>query len=168
MMQLSDGKLHEFEPAQGDLLRPYTFDVQNIRDGWVSFSFPGQELLPNRKYVLFFPGPGSEGFTRVVSHQSDQSEFIYRVPTDGWFVFHYPYDNKWKIAVDGSQVHFYKVNKSFIGFPISQGEHKILIQFWPRSPLRALLLVSALLTTLGLPALIFLAFRWERRVGHGQ
>ena len=56
LMQLSDGKLHEFEPAQGELVRPYTFDVQNIREGWVNFALPADEYLPNRKYVLLFPG----------------------------------------------------------------------------------------------------------------
>ena len=65
--------------------------------------------------------------------------------------------------MDSRQVHFYRANKSFIGFPISKGEHKILIQYWPHSPLRLLLLVSACLTTLGLPLIIILALRWEQR-----
>ena len=151
----------EFQATQGELIRPYTFDVQNIKQGQLNAAFPGNDFPLHHRCVLLYRSGDNQGVVGLWKRQFDNLGLIYNAKKDGWFVGHYPYDTKWRISVDGKPVAYYRVNKSFIGFPLTQGEHKILIAYWPQSPLRILLLVSAILTTLGLPLLIFLALKWE-------
>lgn len=151
----------EFQAAQGELIRPYTFDVQNIKQGQLNAAFPRNDFPFYHKCVLLYRSGDNQGVVGLWKKQFDNLGLIYNAKEDGWFVGHYPYDAKWRISVDGKPVAYYRVDKSFIGFPLTQGEHKILIAYWPQSPLRIYLLVSAILTTLGLPLLIFLALKWE-------
>jgi len=157
------GQWQELQATQGELIRPYTFDVQNIKKGDLKAAFPKNDFPLHRKYVLLYPSSENQGVEGLWRKQFDNLGIIYRAKRDGWLVGHYPYDTKWRISVDGKKVIYYRVNESFIGFPLARGEHKILIQYWPHSPLRILLLVSAILTTFGLLALIFLALKWEQQ-----
>jgi hypothetical protein len=154
----------ELSPVQGELIRPNTFDVQNIRKGQLRAMFSKDDFPMHRRCVLLYPSSQNQGVESLWEKQFDNLGIVYRAKRDGWWVGHYPYDKKWRISVDGKPVTYYRVNESFIGFPLSKGEHKILIQYWPGSPLRILLLISALLTTLGLPVLIFLAMKWEKKI----
>jgi Bacterial membrane protein YfhO len=153
----------ELQAAQGELIRPGTFDVQNIKQGELRAAFSVSDFPMHKKCVLLYPSSENQGVEGLWRRQFDNLGIIYRAKRAGWLVGHYPYDTKWRISVDGKPVTYYRVDKSFIGFPLSQGEHKILIQYWPHSPLRILLLVSAVLVTLGLPLLIFLALKWENK-----
>ncbi len=152
----------ELQPTQGELIRPYTFDVQNIKKGDLKAAFPVNDFPLHRKAVLLYPSSENQGVEGLWRRQFDNLGITYRAKRDGWLVAHYPYDSKWRISVDGQPVTYYRVDKSFIGFPLTRGEHKILIQYWPHSFLRILLLISALLASLGLPVLIFLGLRWEQ------
>lgn len=49
------------------------------------------------------------------------------VGDESYFVTSLPYDEGFTIKVDGEKVEYEMVNKAFIGFPISNGEHKIEI-----------------------------------------
>ena len=51
------------------------------------------------------------------------------VSKDGYFVLSIPYDKGFKISVDGTEINYEKVNKSFIGFKIDKGVHDIDITF---------------------------------------
>ena len=51
------------------------------------------------------------------------------VSGDGYFNLSIPYDEGFIIKVDGKKVDYEKVNKSFIGFPLSDGSHDIEIEF---------------------------------------
>ena len=51
------------------------------------------------------------------------------VTNDGYFNLSIPYDKGFIIKVDGKEVEYEKVNKSFIGFPIKKGTHQIEIEF---------------------------------------
>lgn len=48
---------------------------------------------------------------------------------DGYFIFTIPFDEGFKIYVDGNQVEIKKVNDAFIGFPILKGNHSIKLVF---------------------------------------
>jgi len=158
------GQWKELQATQGQLVTPYTFDVQNIKEGDLKAAFPKNDFPLYQRCVLFYPSKENQGVEDLWRRQFDNLGLTYRAKRGGWLVGHYPYDPKWRISVDGKPVPYYRVDKSFIGFPLVQGEHKILIQYWPHSPLRILLLISALLTTFGLPALIFIALRWEQKI----
>jgi len=163
LVEGADGKWREFQPAQGELIRPFTFDVQNIRAGTLTAAFPRDDFDGGKKFILYYPSPDNDGVTGLWKKQFDNLGINYRAGHDGWLVCHYPYDRKFKISVDDREVQYYRTNKSFIGFPLAKGEHKILIQYWPQTPLRFFIFISALLTTLGLPLLIFWALRNEEK-----
>jgi hypothetical protein len=152
----------EFTHSQGPLIKPYTFDVQNIHAGRLTAAFPKNDFYAG-KFKFLYAVDKNEGVIRVWRKEHDDLGLTYRAAGDGWCVLHFPYTKKWRIIVDGKPVAYYKANKSFIGFPIKAGDHKILIQYRPGSFLRIALLWSAVVTTVGLIVLIFMAFGWEKK-----
>jgi hypothetical protein len=161
--QLPDKSWLEFTPAQGDLIRPYTFDVQNIKEGQLTAAIPKNTYLSKLNYNFLFAYDRNEGVLNIWRSQYDNLGMTYRAGRDGWLVFQYPYSAHWKITIDGKGTDYYRVNKSFIGVPVSKGDHKILVQYNPGSFLRTALLLSVILTTLGLPALILFGLRNEQK-----
>ena len=159
-IQSADQKYIELEPVQGQLLRPMTFDVQNIKEGKVFVALPGNTSFVGLKGVLFLKMKDASGITSVWLHHSDATGITFEAPADGWLGVQFPYDPKWRIELDGKSIHFYRANKSFIGFPITQGAHKILIQYWPDSWLRWGLPLSVILTSVLFILLIIYAL-WE-------
>lgn len=146
-IQTADQKMIELTPAQGELLQPMTFDVQNIKEGKIFVALPANTSLAGMSGILLLKMRDASGITSVWLHHSDETGINFQAPEDGWLGIQYPYDPKWRIGVDGKPVHFYRVNKSFIGLPITQGEHKILIRYWPDSWLRWGLPLSAIVTS---------------------
>ena len=59
----------------------------------------------------------------------DKIEGSIDVRTDGYFNLSIPYDKGFVIKVDGEEVNYKKINKAFIGFPITEGNHDIEIEF---------------------------------------
>lgn len=51
------------------------------------------------------------------------------VTTDGYFVTSIPYDEGFTVFVDEKEIKYEKVNKAFLGFPISKGNHHIVIEY---------------------------------------
>ena len=52
-----------------------------------------------------------------------------QVQKDGLFTASIPYDEGFQIEVDGVQTAYERTNVSFIGFPISAGEHTVTITY---------------------------------------
>lgn len=148
--------------TQGRLIKPYTFDVQNIQEGTLQAALPADEQFLNERFVLEYPSTERDGVYHVGLMTNDKIGFDYRAVRDGWFVMHYPYDPKWKITLDGRVIQYYRANKSFIAFPITKGDRSILIEYWPHSYLREWLAVSALTATIGMPLLIAFGLRYEK------
>lgn len=53
------------------------------------------------------------------------------VQNDGYFLFTIPYDEGFKILVDGKEQKYELVNEGFIGFKIKEGNHSIELKFTP-------------------------------------
>jgi len=153
----ADQKLVELAPAQGQLLRPMTFDAQNIKEGKIFVALPANMSFVGFKGMLLLKEQDASGITSVWLHHSDSTGINFQAPADGWLGIQYPYDPKWRIDVDGKPVRFYRANKSFIGLPIAQGEHKVLIRYWPGSWLRWGLPLSVILTSIIFITLIIYA-----------
>lgn len=51
------------------------------------------------------------------------------VTENGWFNISLPYDNNFRITVDGRETEYFRTNMAFIGFPITAGEHEIAITY---------------------------------------
>ena len=126
-------------PVQGKLTQDFTFDVQNVREGWLILQLPsGMDI--NSPIELHVKMP--QGISDVWQNNHDRLGITYEAWRDGWLVIHYPYDPKWQITIDGALARVYRVNRYFIGTPITKGTHKVSIEYWPHTPLRFLLTLS--------------------------
>jgi len=144
-------------PVQGVLKDPYTFDVQNVRAGWLVMLLPAEENVEGMKIELKVKSP--EYISNVWRNEQDHLGITFNAPHDGWIIFHYPYDSKWHLSVDDKPTPLYKVNQYFMGTPIPKGEHQVLLTYWPDTPLRWLLIVSMILSFIVFEGLIIYAFR---------
>jgi len=73
------------------------------------------------------------------------------VKNDGYFRLSIPYDDGFKIQVDGKNVSYEKVDETFIGFPIEKGEHKINITYTAKfSLLGKILSIIGVLSLIGI------------------
>ena len=68
-----------------------------------------------------------------------------------------PFEEGWKVFVDGKNVKPQKLLDTFLGVPLTQGEHEIIIKFRP-----TYLFVAAIITIIGL-ALLVLVIIFEHR-----
>jgi hypothetical protein len=161
MVQNANGQWQECLAVQGDLLRDCSFDVGHIKKGMLTMAFNLEGFSSQKKYMLVYPQDRQDELVDVFKHTFDDWGLRFDFPEDGWLVFQFPFDTGWRISIDGKDVPFYKVNKSFIGFPVRQGKHSIQLSYQQGSLLRPWLLVSVIFSTLGLFILLIVAIRWE-------
>ena len=132
------------EPMQGQLTSPYTYDVQNIQARKITVLWPDAKP-PQADIQLQVKLP--ERILGVWKNTYDDLGLTYEAPKAGWLVFNYPYDEKWELTIDGQKTPISKVNRYFIGAPISAGPHQILLRYWPHTSLRFWIFVSMALST---------------------
>lgn len=90
---------------------------------------------------------------------SDNSiEGTVHVSADGYFSTTLPYDQGYRITVDGKSQQYEKVNTAFVGFPITKGEHHIVISFY--APYKK---AGILITLIGFGLFAFTVVRDFRR-----
>lgn len=65
----------------------------------------------------------------ITNFEEDNIEGNINVKEDAYFVTSIPYDEGFTIKVDGKVIGYEKVNKAFVGFPITKGEHTIVISY---------------------------------------
>lgn len=51
------------------------------------------------------------------------------VKNDGYFVTSIPYDKGFTVYLDGKKISYEKINKAFLGFPISKGKHTVKLVY---------------------------------------
>ncbi len=135
---------HTLSAEQGDLGSPWTFDVQNFSTGMLAVGLP-HDAIPTGDVVLRYPRTIFPSVLDMGKYTTDSVGFNYRADHNGWLVFHYPYDSKWQVSVDNMTSSLYRVNRSFIGFPLTKGTHKIQLDYMPFPWLRIFIGLSVLL-----------------------
>lgn len=76
---------------------------------------------------------------------------------NGWFFTSYPYRDGYKVLVDGVEIPYEKVNTAFLGFPLDEGVHDIVITYVaPGFPLGLTLSILGFLGTV-------IIVLWERK-----
>ena len=146
--------------TQGALVTPLTFDVNNIRDGYVTVLMPLGQPLVQEKIILrvFMP----EEIIDVWHNSQDQMGITLDVKRDSWWVMHLPYDPKWQLSIDGVKTPIAKVNRYFIGVPLTAGEHQLLLTYWPHSPLRILIIISVLAAIVLMGVVFYWTYKWYK------
>ncbi|MBL8012723.1 MAG: YfhO family protein [Candidatus Omnitrophica bacterium] len=133
----------ELKPSQGKLIVQGTFDVGNVHDGRLSVLLPEDRDVRGMDLTLTVQPSPIKG---VWLNQHDRMGLTYDVSQNGWLVIHYPFDPKWRITVDGKHVQVFRANEFFMAIAVTQGEHKILFEYWPQTPLRGLIMISVVLS----------------------
>ncbi|SFX20035.1 Uncharacterized membrane protein YfhO [Thermoactinomyces sp. DSM 45891] len=106
-----------------------------------------QELVKQKK----------EHSLQNVSFESNRVKGEIEVAKDGILYLSIPYNKGWKAKVDGREVEAVKVNSTFVGVPITKGNHKVeLSYFTPNLLVGAGISFATLLSLIGY-------FAWERR-----
>jgi hypothetical protein len=147
------------KPAQGNLVRPFTFDVQNVQTGKLTILLPGDFNAADSQVKLEVKVP--EGLLDIWRNEHDNFGFEYKAEKPGWLVLHYPYDAKWQLTLDEKPTKVFKVNKYFIGFPVEKGVHNILLEYWPDTWLREMIKVSSVLIVIVFFGLVLCAIKRE-------
>jgi len=145
-------------PMQGKLTAPFTYDVQNIQDKKLTILWP-DERVPQRDIKLQVKLP--ERVLNVWKNTYDDLGLTYEAPKAGWLVFNYPYDEKWELTIDGRKTPLSKVNRYFMGAPISGGQHQILLRYWPHTSLRFWIFISMVLSCICFFGIIFYSVQRE-------
>lgn len=151
----------KLSPVQGSLVVPFTFDVRNIRSDELRILLPKHYSLLDRKATLEIQS--NSLLLDIWKNQYDHFGFDYQAPQDGWLVLHYPYDTKWRLTIDGARAQFSKVNGYFMGVRLTEGKHKILMEYWPETPVRWMIILSTILVFAVLGTVLYLSFRDDVR-----
>lgn len=145
--------------VQGNLISPFTFDVQNYATGMITVALPQDYPVNNIKLSFIYPTQYSSNIINIWRNESDNLGFDYKTKRQGWLVFHYPYDDKWRLTIDGVKAPIYKANYSFIATPITPGMHKVLLSYWPDTHIRLFMGISIILGVLSTFMVIFFGLK---------
>lgn len=130
----------------------YVISLDQVKDKTIVFS-KGKHVISNIKLYLL-------DYEDVRRQKQDLNEFQFNkektkgdkivgtidVEDYGYFVFTIPYDEGFKITMDGKEVEYQKVNQDFIGFKIKPGKHEITLTYdAPYSNLGKMISLLALL-----------------------
>ena len=156
-----DGR--EFSEIQG-YPTANTVDINNYRYGYLTIGIAKNKTIRGEAQAsLRYPKTMLSGLESISQYNNDELGFVYNADRNGWLVFHYPYDKKWRLSVDGKEKPLVRANTSFMASPITKGIHRISLKYWPNTGLRAYLAISYLIMTGTLLALFFyfLQTRWS-------
>lgn len=156
----------ELAPAQGHLIRPFTFDVRNVETDRLVVALP-TDVPVDTKVSL---SVATDGVLKDVEpNRSDATGFHISAPTDGWLVWRTPYEEGWQATDNGRTVPISIANRTSMAVPVTAGENYVLMSYKPASAacctrqlVRAHFLASPLLGLIVLGMALFGA-----AAGHG-
>lgn len=129
-------------PAQGALHRAWQYDLQNVHSRELTVLVPAEAARAGARLRLRYRFESPLNAESVFAISSDVVGFALRAEEPGWLLLHIPFDDKWRISVDAQPVRHYRANLAFVAVPVAAGEHKVLVEYYPGSPLRWLLPLS--------------------------
>ncbi|SME98885.1 membrane protein YfhO [Tistlia consotensis] len=155
----------ELAPAQGYLIRPFTFDVRNVAtDRLVVALPPGLPAGTALRLVVRLDGFLDD----VKPNRNDTTGLEVEAPADGWLVWRNPWEDGWQATLDGRPAPVYIADRTAMAVQVPAGRHKVVFAYKPKgwtrrlveahlvaSPLLALVVLGMALTGaaagLGLP-----------------
>lgn len=116
----------ELAPAQGYLVRPFTFDVRNVETDRLVVALPVDQPV-DRPLTLTVV---TDGFLKEVSpNGNDAMGFDIVAPSAGWMVWRNPYEEGWQATVDGRAVPISIANKTGMAVPVPAGGSRVLLSY---------------------------------------
>ena len=156
-----------FTPAQGFLVRPHTFDVNNVVTRHLVVALAKTDMEKISKINLIVTGDPL--IRNVWQNENDNFGFDYLAPSEGWMVIRNPYEQGWTASVNGKSKPLLKANVTSTAIPVAKGLNKILLQYKPDhvSKLRSLLKLMIFFMFIGFGFAFWYAVRDSSQVaGH--
>lgn len=153
------GQARELTPSQGPPSSFFAFDINNVREGFLTIALPQDFKIDDKQIRVGYPKVPSQGLIQAIHRLADQWELSYKAQEPGWLVIHQPFDLKWEILLDGKKIDFYRANKSFVAFPITEGKHQILMRYWPHTWIRWAIIISTILSIVVLSIIMIKALK---------
>ena len=138
-----------FLPAQGHLIRPFTFDVGNVRTGHLVFALP-TAAIPRSIQLEVDQDPLIRDVTDL---RSDRLSLKYQAPSNGWMVIRSPHQEGWSATVNDMPVPVYVANGTAMAVPVKEGLNQVTLAFKPGFSAQRVLVVGYLFFG---PLLLFL------------
>jgi hypothetical protein len=142
-----DGK--EYVAAQGHLIRPYTFDVGNVRTGFLVAALPTAQTPAS----IVLEVDRDPIIKSVWRRTNDVIGLDYMAPSDGWLVMRNPYEEGWRATVDGARTPVHIANTTSMAVRVHRGLNKVLFEYKPGFSLHRILVYGYIVFA---PLLLFL------------
>ncbi|SME98877.1 membrane protein YfhO [Tistlia consotensis] len=160
----------ELAPAQGYLIRPFTFDVRNVATDRLVVALPADQP-PGSRLLLSVTIDGL--LKDVRPNRNDVTGLEVQAPADGWLVWRAPYDDGWQATLDGEPVPVYIADRTAMAVRVPAGRHKVVFAYrsaasdaWTRRLVEAHLFASPLLGLLMIALCLWgtsAGFGWSNR-----
>ena len=121
------GGIEQFLPAQGRLIRPFTFDIGNVATSQLVVALPKGGFVPGTYLSLEVD---NDPLVRFV-HKFDQDvlDLTYYAPSDGWFVIRQPFESGFHASVNGQKEDIYIANKTSMAFAVKKGSNRVVVSY---------------------------------------
>lgn len=119
-----DGR--ELAPAQGHLIRPFTFDVRNVETDRLVVALPVDQPADTELTLSVI----IDGVLKDVEpNRSDITGFHIVAPSDGWLVWRNPYEDGWQATVNGRLAPISIANRTSMAVPVKAGRNHVLVSY---------------------------------------
>ena len=98
----------------------------------LEFSKGKYKISDIQGYIMKYPKISKKVDKLIIDKEKTKGDIIdgkINCKNDGYFQISIPYDKGFEITVDGKNQEYFLTDTTFIGFPISNGEHHIKIEF---------------------------------------
>jgi hypothetical protein len=118
----------ELTPAQGYLIRPWTFDVGNVATKGLVVALPSDAQANTQIDVAVALDPVVRDVWR---NESDSVGLDYQAPSDGWMLLRNPYESGWEASVNGMNKPVLMANGTWMAVQVAKGLNKVLLEYKP-------------------------------------
>ena len=145
---------HDLNAVQGEITKPFSFDVHNMIPDSIVFSLPKNFEKEKLTLNLSYSNQFQAGIVDVFHNTNDHLGLVVDSESDGWFLYHTPFSKQFKVMMNDTEIPIYKANGAFIAVPLKKGINRIEYLYKPNNKIPTLILLSLILSLLFLIVLI--------------
>ena len=129
-----------------------------IPDG-IIFSLPKDFDFRENNIKITYKDKFSAGIIDVFRNENDNLGIVVESESNGWLLYHAPYDKYWKATINSKPASIIKANGSFMAVKLQKGMNNIEYSYMPNSWLRELILLSLVISSIIFCGFVFNALR---------
>jgi hypothetical protein len=113
-------------PAQGRLIRPFTFDLRNVATDALVVALPDDQPASGEVRLEVTQSPL---VASVDSPSGDRLALQITAPQDGWLVWRNPLDDGWSASVNGTPATPLAANQIAMAVPVRAGNNEVVFEY---------------------------------------